>query len=448
MLAVAAHHNMILYGLDIFGAVINAEIGEEDHVYVQLPKGLADDPDGEAPIWKLKKTLYGLNRSPLAFYTSLTKFLLQHGYARSTNDNCLFYKHNPETGARIFFCIHVDDFAIASTDQYLIDELCTTLKTKYILSESDNLETFLGVHIVKEDGHLYLSQPGHIQKMCVEAGLTDETKPMYTPMRTDFNDQEQDDAPACDKSQFQTLLGMLIFVLRSRPDVAYAVNRLATRTKDPGPTTKDYEALKRVVRYLKTTAHLELVYAANCQAAADAIFTLYAWSDAAYLAHRDSKSHTGICYSYGDEYTGKLYSASQKQKTFTLSSTESETYAATEAAKDIIFFRSILAELGFPQIKPTPLYVDNQSAITLGSNFSGNHKRVRHYMARINFLIDLVDKKFVELRYLPGISHPADVLTKPKPRSSFEEGRDALLGGPARHTDADIAAIYFQEEED
>jgi hypothetical protein len=74
---------------------------------------------------------------------------------------------------------------------------------------------------------------------------------------------------------------MLIFVLRSRPDVAYAVNRLATRTKDPGPTTKDYEAFKRVVRYLKTTAHLELVYAANSQAVADAIFTLYAWSDAA-----------------------------------------------------------------------------------------------------------------------------------------------------------------------
>jgi hypothetical protein len=448
MLALAAHHNMILYGLDIFGAFITADIGEDDDVYVQLPKNIGPDgPNGEPPIWKLKKTLYGLNRSPLAFYTDLTKFLLEHGYTRSTNDNCLFYKHNPTTGDRIFFCIHVDDFAIAASSQHLIDELCTALKTKYILSESDNLETFLGVHIVKEEGHLYLSQPGHIQKMCVEAGLTAETKPMYTPMRTDFNDPEQDDAELCDKSKFQTLLGMLIFVLRSRPDVAYAVNRLATRTKDPGPTTKDYEALKRVVRYLKTTVHLELVYAAGSQAAADAIFTLYAWSDAAYLAHRDSKSHTGICYSYGDEGTGKFYSASQKQKTVTLSSTESETYAATEAAKDIIFFRSILAELGFPQMQPTPLYIDNQSAIALGSNFSGNHKRVRHYMARINFLIDLVDKKFVELRYLPGTEHPADVLTKPKPRSSFEQGRDALLGAPARNTDADIVAIYFQEND-
>ena len=103
----------------------------------------------------------------------------------------------------------------------------------------------------------------------------------------------------------------------------------------------------------------------------------------------------------------------------------------------------MLAELGFPQFHPTPLYIDNKSTITLGSNFSGNHKRVRHYMARINFLLELVDKKFIELRYLPGISHPADVLTKPKPRASHEEGRDALLGGPPRH----IAAISFLEEE-
>ena len=155
-------------------------------------------------------------------------------------------------------------------------------------------------------------------------------------MRTDFTDEEQDDASPCDKTKYQTLLGMLIFVIRSRPDIAYAVNRLATRCAGKGPTTKDLEALKRVIRYLKTTAHLELVYAAGSSATADAIFTLYAWSDAAYLTHKDSKSHSGTCFAYGDEPTGKFYAASQKQKTTTLSSTESETYAATEAAKDII----------------------------------------------------------------------------------------------------------------
>ena len=64
---------------------------EEDEVYVQLPKGLADDDeDGNAPLWRLRKTLYGLNRSPLAFYSQLTSFLRANGYTRSQHDNCLF----------------------------------------------------------------------------------------------------------------------------------------------------------------------------------------------------------------------------------------------------------------------------------------------------------------------------------------------------------------------
>ncbi len=52
----------------------------------------------------------------------------------------------------------------------------------------------------------------------------------------------------------------------------------------------------------------------------------------------------------------------------TLSSTEAETYAAVEATKDIVYFRAILEELGFPQLQPTPLYVDNKSLITVANN--------------------------------------------------------------------------------
>ena len=224
--------------------------------------------------------------------------------------------------------------------------------------------------------------------MCIlKVSISAETKPLI---------KDEDGVAAVEGFSYSSVVGMLLYLSgHTRPDIAYAVNRLATRCAGKGPTTKDFKAIKRVIRYLKTTAHLELVYAAGSSATADAIFTLYAWSDAAYLTHKDSKSHSGTCFAYGDEPTGKFYAASQKQKTTTLSSTESETYAATEAAKDIIFFRNVLAELGFPQFHPTPLYIDNKSTITLGSNFSGNHKRVRHYMARINFLLELVDKKQV-----------------------------------------------------
>ena len=66
-------------------------------------------------------------------------FLLKNGYERSPLDNCLFHKIDAATGEKIFFCTHVDDFAIAATNPELIEELCAILKTEYIITESDTL---------------------------------------------------------------------------------------------------------------------------------------------------------------------------------------------------------------------------------------------------------------------------------------------------------------------
>ena len=138
-----------------YGAFITADIDEP--VYMQLPKGLRPDINGEPPIWRLLKTLYGLRRSPKAFYDQLSQFLEELGYTRSANDRCLFHKHFSD-GRKIMFCIHVDDFAVAATDNELLDQLCTELKTKYIVKESDTLEDFLGVHMQQEAGRLASSR--------------------------------------------------------------------------------------------------------------------------------------------------------------------------------------------------------------------------------------------------------------------------------------------------
>ena len=149
------------------------------------------------------------------------------GYTRSVNDNCVFFRLQPD-GKCIYFCIHVDDFAIAASHPELITELCDALKEKYTITESDNLESFLGIPIVKDGNKLYLSQPGHT-KCADKAQITPATKPAYIPMQPSFNDDDQDQSPPADKAKHATLLGMLIYVLRTRPDVAYAVNRLAAR---------------------------------------------------------------------------------------------------------------------------------------------------------------------------------------------------------------------------
>ena len=120
----------------------------------------------------------------------------------------------------------------------------------------------------------------------------------------------------------------------------------------------------------------------------------------------------GVCFSLG--HNGAMfYSKSKIQPTVSLSSAESETNAATDATCDIIWFRNILKELGFPQYEPTPLFSDNASMITLATAYSGNHKRVRHFMSKINFMIQQVQDSMVELIHLAGDNMPADILTKP-----------------------------------
>jgi hypothetical protein len=148
LLALAVEHKFIMYGLDIYGAFITAEIDEP--VYVSLPKGLPIK-NGTKRIWKLKKTLYGLKRSPKAFYDSLSAHLLSKGYVRSDNDPCLFYRRT-STSEIIMFCIHVDDFAIAASHQHLITALCDDLKQRYVITESDTLESFLGIRIHSTKG--------------------------------------------------------------------------------------------------------------------------------------------------------------------------------------------------------------------------------------------------------------------------------------------------------
>jgi len=135
----------------------------------------------------------------------------------------------------------------------------------------------------------------------------------------------------------------------------------------------------------------------------------------------------GFCIGYGFD-SGFFYARSAKQKMVTLSSTESETYSAVEAAKDILYFRNVLAELGFAMESPSSIKVDNKSLIELATRFSGNHKRVRHFLVRIHFLMEQVNAKTITLDYVDTTDNTADQLTKPLTGTAFVRGRHSLMG--------------------
>ena len=209
---------------------------------------------------------------------------------------------------------------------------------------------------------------------------------------------------------------------------SYAVNRLATRSI--GATDRDLSAIIRIVKYLRSTIDLELIYSSQ-----DALSNpinigqLFAWADASYLTHRDSKSHSAICFSYGSTApTGMFHSQSKKQSTVATSSTHAEVNAAFDATKEIIYFRAILTELGFTQLHPTILYVDNASLITLATKFSGNVKAVKHYMMRINYMIEQVATGSILITKVHTTANIADIGTKPLAPQSFISHRNKMLG--------------------
>ena len=145
---------------------------------------------------------------------------------------------------------------------------------------------------------------------------------------------------------------------------------------------------------------------------------LSCYVDASYATHPDSKSHTGYCFSLGDSLA-MFYSRTFKQTNVTLSSTEAENADAFEATKEIIWFRELLAELGFPQLEPTLVFADNASMITLAKDFSGNHKRVKHYMTRINFMIEQIQNSIIVIEHVESKYNIADILTKPLGPTDF-----------------------------
>jgi hypothetical protein len=175
-------------------------------------------------------------------------------------------------------------------------------------------------------------------------------------MSASFNDADQDKSSPADKKEYERLLGILLYLVKVRGDIAYAVSRLATRKENC--TEKDWQALKRVLRYLKGTRHIGLTFTPSNTGQREAVIRLFSWTDAAYAVHVDSRSHLGTCMSIGKHNTAKFQQTSAKAKRNHLSSTEAEVDAGVSAACNIIWARALLAELGFPQYGPMTLYSD------------------------------------------------------------------------------------------
>ena len=149
------------------------------------------------------------------------------------------------------------------------------------------------------------------------------------------------------------------------------------------------------------------------------------WVDSDFGSDVDSrKSMTGFLMSLND---GPISWKSSRQGGVTLSSSEAEFVAASQAGQEVVYLRALLRGFGYPQVGATEIWEDNASCIMMSENPT-NRDRSRHVDVKVHFLRDLVRDGHVKLLKCAGTQNVSDALTKSLPRPAFEKHREYMIG--------------------
>ncbi|GJX76081.1 retrovirus-related pol polyprotein from transposon TNT 1-94, partial [Tanacetum coccineum] len=394
--------NMIIYQMDVKTAFLNGDLQEE--VFVSQPEGF-EDPDNPTHVYRLKKALYGLKQAPRAWYDTLSKFLLANNFFKGAVDPTLFTR---KSGKHILLVqIYVDDIIFASTDHNACHIFSKEMSSKFQMSMMGQMSFFLGLQVSQSPRGIFINQAKYALETLKKYGM-DLSDPVDTPMVDRLKLDEDLMGIPVDQTRFRGMVGSLMYLTASRPDLVFAVCMCARYQAKP--TKKHLEAIKRIFRYLKGTINMGLWYPK------DNAMSLTAYADADHAGCQDSRRSTsGSAQFLGDRLVSW---SSKKQRSTAISTTEAEYIAMSGCCAQILWMRSQLKDYGF-LFNKIPLYCDNKSAIALSCN-NVQHSRSKHIDIRHHFIREQVENGVVELYFVETNYQLADILTKALPRERFE----------------------------
>lgn len=242
-----------------------------------------------------------------------------------------------------------------------------------------------------------------------------DAKPVSTPMSPTPKLSLLTGTVLPDPTEYRTVLGSLQYLSFTRPDIAFAVNRLSQFMHRP--TDIHWQAVKRVLRYLAGTISHGIFLRSTSP------LTVYAFSDADWACDGDDFLSTNayIVYLGGSPISW----SSKKQKSVSRSSTEAEYRAVANTASELSWICSLLSELGV-QLPTTPvLYCDNVGATYLCAN-PVFHSRMKHIALDYHFVRENIQSGTLRVSHISTKDQLADALTKALPRSRFAEINDKI----------------------
>jgi hypothetical protein len=406
ILAIAVHFEWPIRQLDVSNAFLHGSLEEE--VFMEQLPGFTNK---EFPDRHLQKSLYGLKQAPRAWFTRLSTTLLHLGFTESKVDYSLFTFHT--STIHLFLLIYVDDIIVTGNSAPAIAKLISCLKQEFAMKDLGPLTFFLGIHVHRTSDGLHLSQSKYISELLDRAKLLG-AKPSKTPLPAGAKLSQFDGDPLPHATEYRQIVGALQYCTLTRSDIAFSVNQLCQFMHNP--TTSHWTAAKRVLRYLKGSAHHGLFFGKGS-------LLLNAYSDSDWAGNpEDRRSTTGYAIFLGPCL---ISWSAKKQPVVSKSSTEAEYRSMAFATAELYWLRMLLQELQLPLKFPPVLWCDNIGALSLASN-PIFHARTKHVEVNYHFIREKIARKDLITRYLPTLDQIADIFTKGLTSARFFLLRDKL----------------------
>jgi hypothetical protein len=395
LLSLAVNLDWPLHQFDVKNAFLHGDLEEE--VYMDIPPGYSVTT-GTNEVCKLQRALYGLKQSPRAWFGRFSLAMKKYGFKQSDSDHTLFLKR--QQGKVTALIVYVDDMIITGDDREEISRLQRQLASEFEMKNLGGLKYFLGIEVARSNQGIFLSQRKYILDLLFEVGLL-ECKPVDTPIVQNHKLGIYPDQKPADKGRYQRLVGKLIYLSHTRPDIAYAVSVVSQFMHCP--SEEHMEAVTRILKYLKSSPGKGLMFSKNDH------LEVEGYTDADWAGNiSDRKSTSGYFTFVG----GNLVTwRSKKQKVVALSSAEAEFRGMAKGLCELLWLKRLLTEIGFAPTSEMNLFCDNKAAIDISHN-PIQHDRTKHVEVDRHFIKHNLKTKIVQFPFVKSEDQLADILTK------------------------------------
>jgi hypothetical protein len=363
---------------------------------MDIPQGVTSSHPNQ--VCKLIKSLYGLRQASRKWYEKLTSLLIDQGYCQSNSDYSLFTQKNGSNFTALL--VYVDDIILAGNSLTEFTRIKKVMDNEFRIKDLGQLRYFLGIEVAHSKSGISICQRKYCLDLLRDTGLIG-SKPAPTPLDASIKLHQDDSAAYGDIEGYRRLIGKLLYLTTTRPDIAFATQQLSQFLTSP--TLVHYDTTCRIVRYLKGTPGRGLFFSRN------STLQVLGFADADWANCVDTRRSTsGYCFFIGSSLVSWR---SKKQNTVSRSSSEAEYRSLSFAACELQWLLYLLQDLHINCVRPAALYCDNQSAIHIASN-PVFHERTKHLEIDCHFVRDKVQQGTFKLLPISTKSQLADFFTK------------------------------------